>query len=378
MLPRKSSFKDFEVSHDFEGIGPRTMLLSGRQVDHLQRVVLLIQDVTERRASQAALRASEIRYRRLFESARDGILMLDPRTRKITDANPFMSELLGYRHDELLNKELWEIGLLKDEKASRRAFRQLRQKHFIRYEDLPLQNKIGQGREVEFVSNLYDEDGREVIQCNIRDITLRKQAAEALRESEERFHAIFNQAAAGIAQTDLTGRFTLVNKGYCELTGRTAQELIGRKLQDITHPGDWAANEILLKKLIKEGTRFVIEKRYLRPNGNIIWVRNSVSMVNNSRPERQYLLAVTQDITEHKRAERALLAAKAEMGRHALQLEQLVQERTSELQHTIQELEESPTACRMTCARHCGPCKASRSFWWRNTGASWMNKECIT
>ncbi|HTL17822.1 MAG TPA: PAS domain-containing protein, partial [Patescibacteria group bacterium] len=96
VLPRKSSFKDFKVSHDFEGIGRRTILLSGRQVDHLQRIVLFIQDITEQRMSQAALRASEIRYRRLFESARDGILMLDPGSRKITDANPFMSELLGY------------------------------------------------------------------------------------------------------------------------------------------------------------------------------------------------------------------------------------------------------------------------------------------
>jgi len=339
VLPKKKSFKDFEVSHEFESIGWRTMLLSGRQVDHLQRIVLFIQDITEQRASQAALRTSEIRYRRLFESARDGILILDPRSRKITDANPFMSELLGYRHEELLNKELWEIGLLKDEKASRRAFRELQRNHFIRYEDLPLQNKAGERREVEFVSNLYDEAGREVIQCNIRDITRRKHAAESLRESEERFHAIFTHASAGIAQTDMTGRFTLVNKGYCEITGRTPKELIGRSQQDITHPDDRAANEILLKELKKEGAGFVIEKRYLRPNGKIIWVRNSVSMVNHSSPDHQYLLAVTQDITAHKRAEEALLAAKDEMARHALQLEQLVQERTIELQKTIQELE---------------------------------------
>src|SRR6185503_9116884 len=89
-------------------------------------------------ALQAAMRTSEIRYRRLFEAARDGILILDPATRKIMDANPFMTELLGYRHEEMLGKELWEIGLLKDEEASRVAFRELRQKQFIRYEDLPL------------------------------------------------------------------------------------------------------------------------------------------------------------------------------------------------------------------------------------------------
>jgi PAS domain S-box-containing protein len=156
------------------------MLLSGRQVDNLQRILLVIEDITERREAQVGTRASEIRYRRLFEAARDGILILDPDTRKITDANPFMTELLGYPRNELVGRELWEIGLLKDEQASRAAFRELQKKLFIRYEDLPLQSKTGRHHEVEFVSNLYEEDGRKVIQCNIRDITERKQVEEAL------------------------------------------------------------------------------------------------------------------------------------------------------------------------------------------------------
>ena len=134
--------------------------------------------------SITAMRTSEMRYRRLFEAARDGILIVDPETRKITDANPFMTELLGYPHEELLGKELWQIGLLKDEQASRAAFRELQEKHFIRYEDLPLQNKKGQHHEVEFVSNLYEEDGEEVIQCNIRDITARKRAEQALVDAK--------------------------------------------------------------------------------------------------------------------------------------------------------------------------------------------------
>jgi PAS domain S-box-containing protein len=131
--------------------------------------------------SAVATRASEIRYRRLFEAARDGILILDPGTREITDANPFMSELLGYSREELLGKELWEIGLLKDEEASRAAFRELQEKQFIRYEDLPLQTKSGLRRDVEFVSNIYNEDGRNVIQCNIRDISERKRVQDEVR-----------------------------------------------------------------------------------------------------------------------------------------------------------------------------------------------------
>jgi PAS domain S-box-containing protein len=339
VLVRKNGFKNFEVTHEFKSFGRRTMLLSGRQVDHLQRILLFIEDVTERRESQSAMRASEIRYRRLFEAARDGILILDPVTRKITDANPFMSELLGYPYNELLGKELWEIGLLRDEKASRAAFRELQKNHFIRYEDLPLQNKAGQRHEVEFVSNLYEEDGRKVIQCNIRDITERKRTEGALRASEERFHAIFTQATAGISQTDLNGRFTLVNNCYCAITGRSAKELLGLKMQEITHPDDLPKNMALLKKIKEEGGNFVIEKRYLRPDGEVVWVRNSVSCIDQAPTKEKYILAVTQDITERHRAQESLLAAKNEVARHACQLEQVVKDRTSELRETIGELE---------------------------------------
>jgi PAS domain S-box-containing protein len=192
VLPRHSFFKDLEVTHEFETIGRRTVLVSGRELGDRRRILLSLDDITERLESRAAMRASEIRYRRLFEAARDGILILDPETRRITDANPFMTELLGYSHKELLGRELWEIGLLKDEQASRAAFAELQKKHFIRYEDLPLQNKTGHHREVEFVSNLYEEDGRYVIQCNIRDITERKHAEQALLNAKNEIarHAV--------------------------------------------------------------------------------------------------------------------------------------------------------------------------------------------
>lgn len=142
------------------------------------------------KATRETLRTSEIRYRRLFETAQDGILILDAVTRKITEANPFMVELLGYHRHEMLGQELWEIGLLKDVKANRQAFRELKGKGYIRYENLPLQTKDGQQREVEFVSNVYAENGHQVIQCNIRDITARKEAEQRLRNANDQLTAL--------------------------------------------------------------------------------------------------------------------------------------------------------------------------------------------
>ncbi len=142
-------------------------------------------DITERKRIEDALKASEVRYRRLFETAKDGILILDADTGRITDANPFLQELLGYSHSELLGKMLWEIGPFRDIAASRGAFRKLQRKEYIRYDNLPLETKGRRHRHVEFISNVYRVNGTRGIQCNIRDITARHQAEVALANASK-------------------------------------------------------------------------------------------------------------------------------------------------------------------------------------------------
>src|SRR3990170_1575205 len=142
-------------------------------------------EIIERKRIEEALKASEVRYRRLFETAKDGILILDADTGRITDANPFLQDLLGYSHAELLGKRLWEIGPFRDIAASRGAFRKLQKKEYIRYDNLPLETKGHRHRHVEFISNVYRVNGTRVIQCNIRDITARHQAEEALAKASK-------------------------------------------------------------------------------------------------------------------------------------------------------------------------------------------------
>jgi two-component system cell cycle sensor histidine kinase/response regulator CckA len=179
----------------------------------------IIRDTRDREQVQEALHRSEVRYRRLFETAKDGILILDGNTGLITDVNPFLTNMLGYSHEEFLGKKLWEIGPFKDLEASRTAFEELQQREYIRYEDLPLQTKAGQLMQVEFVSNVYDVDGQRVIQCNIRDISDRKRADVAFRESEERYRVLFEQDTAGDYIADPDGRLLACNAAFARMFG---------------------------------------------------------------------------------------------------------------------------------------------------------------
>lgn len=128
-----------------------------------------------------ALRTSELRYRRLFESAQDGILILNGETGEIIDANPFLLDLLNFTFREIVGLKLWEMGLFKDIAANKEAFQQLQDNQYIRYEDLPLVARGGKHIQVEFVSNVYVVDDKKIIQCNIRDISARAKKQEASR-----------------------------------------------------------------------------------------------------------------------------------------------------------------------------------------------------
>ena len=149
-------------------------------------------DITEQKKAEAAMRISEIRYRRLFEAARDGVLILDGRTGQITDANPYMMEVLGRTHADVLGRELWEIGVFTDATESRAVMAELQTRGYVRYDDLPLESKSGQRREVEVVANVYQENGQRVIQCNIRDITERKKLQDELKGSADELQKFAN------------------------------------------------------------------------------------------------------------------------------------------------------------------------------------------
>lgn len=144
----------------------------------------------KQKQAEELLNASEVRYRRLFESAKDGILILDCDTGIIIDVNPFLIELLGYSREQFIEKAVWELGPFKDIIPNRKKFLELQRQEYIRYDNMPLETIDGRLVNVEFVSNVYAEADTNVIQCNIRDMTKRKEALKALQESEKRYREL--------------------------------------------------------------------------------------------------------------------------------------------------------------------------------------------
>jgi len=316
ILPRESFFNDFEVTLEFENIGQRTMLLNARRLSDTigqpATILLGIQDVTQLLHFQAELERSEQRYRRLFEAARDGVLLIDPNTRKTVDANPFMTELLGYPREELCGKELFEIGLLKDEEASRKAFRELEDKGFIRYDDLPLETKSGERREVEFVSNLYQEGEATIVQCNIRDITKRKRVEEALRDSEERYRTLFASAPMAVFVCDRNAVIQDYNQRAAELWGREPECGVEQHCGSVKL---WLLDGSLLPhaqspmvEVLRTGIPALnVEVFIERPDGSRMPVLVNFGALKNARGEITGAITSFIDITEQKHVEAAVV-----------------------------------------------------------------------
>lgn len=196
------------------------------------------------------LRDSEIRYRRLFETAKDGILILDGYSGQIVDVNPYLTDLLGYSYNDLLGKELWEIGVFKSIVASQSAFKELQSKKYIHFDEMTLETGEGKLIDVEFVSNVYLVDHTKVIQCNIRDITKRKLAESKFHDSETRYRRLFETAKDGILILDAhSGQIVDVNPYLTVLLGYSHKELLGRELWEIGVFKNIAASKNAFKEL---------------------------------------------------------------------------------------------------------------------------------
>jgi PAS domain S-box-containing protein/putative nucleotidyltransferase with HDIG domain len=205
--------------------------------------------LSDRAGVEQSLRNSELRYRRLFESAQDGILILDAETGSISDVNPYLIDMLGYSREEFVEKKLWDVGAFRDIEASRDSFLALQKNEFIRYENLPLKTKVGRLIQVEFVSNVYQVGDEKVIQCNIRDISARKRAEAALRTKEEDHWFLIKNLPAGVVVHTPDTRIVRCNPEALQLLGMSSNQALGKDARD----PDW-------RFVREDGTRMPIDE----------------------------------------------------------------------------------------------------------------------
>ncbi len=322
--------------HGFHALAPDEGSVQGMPLHHgglkqIQGAFVPSPDTRSEHAeirSEQVIHASELSYRRLFEMARDGILILDADTGHINDVNPYLVELLGFSHDEMVGKTVGELSPFKDIESNKVMLERLQKDGYVRYDDLPLETRSGQHIAVEFVSNVYQAGGCSVIQCNIRNITERKQAEATLI----RLASIVEFSDDAIIGKDLNGIITNWNKGAEKIFGFTAGEIVGTSIMRLV-PSDRLDEEDQNLGKIRRGEsveRF--ETLRQAKDGRLINVSVMTSAIKDGTGKVTGVSKVAHDITGRKAAEEKILQLN-------LELEQRVVERTAQLQSANQELE---------------------------------------
>ncbi|MGO9569884.1 MAG: PAS domain S-box protein [Desulfomonilaceae bacterium] len=265
----------------------------------------VIEDITERREAERALRESEQRFRAVFESNHVVMLILDPETGRIEDASPGACAFYGYDRAELKQKHLSEINMLSLEQLNQRMQEAKSQQR--KYFDFQHRLASGEVRGVEVCTGPISIDGRTLLFSVINDVTERKRAEQALKESEEQYRAVFDNAGIGINVVDREMRLAQANPALLKMLGYTEQELRQLVLTDIIHPDDRASACQDFDALMRElDGPYRVERRYVKKDRSFIWADLSVSPIRDGGGKPREAVGVIADITERKRTEEAL------------------------------------------------------------------------
>ncbi|MEI6143438.1 MAG: PAS domain S-box protein [Mariniphaga sp.] len=266
----------------------------------------------ELKIADLKIQASETRFRRLFESAKDGILILDAENGQIVEANPYLIDLIGYTREEILGKELWEIGTFKNIAASKESFSILQNKEYIRFENMPLDTKSGEPIEVEFVSNVYLVDSKKVIQCNIRNITDRIRTEKALKKVQDRLNNVIEATNVGTWEWNIQTGEVIINERWAEIIGYSLDEISPISINTwfkFAHPEDLIVSEQLLELVFNcKSSYYDLECRMNHRNGNWVWIHDKGKVIEWTIDGKPLLMAGTHsDISNRKQTEQNLI-----------------------------------------------------------------------
>lgn len=283
ILPRKTVFEDYEVEHEFATIGKRVMRLNARQVERKngkERIILLaIEDITERQRLKDLLTESEERYRRIFETASDGIVLLEKSEGHIIRANDATTELFGYTPDEYVGKKLSDIGISLDISDFPGIMHDLDQRGILNYNDVPITTKSGQ----HIYTDIYMVDRAELAQCNIRDVSERKMAQTTLEEERTFIANALNTLKDIFFVLDMEGRFIRWNKTLNAVTGCSDKEIATMRYIDLFRNDDIKIVKEAIRTAVKDGSVCVDASLTTRDGMQIPYAFSASILKNHSK-----------------------------------------------------------------------------------------------
>jgi PAS domain S-box-containing protein len=306
ILPKKNRFNDYQLEHDFPAIGKRIMLLNARRITNLpgeqQLILLAIEDVTDRMRIEKALLTSEERFRGAFENASDSILLIDKITGRILNSNRAALELLGYSKTDIQKLALSEFGFIGDAKKFQTVANQLEETGILTLRDTTVK-----ARESRWIpADIILTDRTKVIQCNIRNITERKNTQEVIRDSEQRLALIFDTVGDVLfllaVEPHNRYRFESVNQNFLTVTGLKREQVEGKLIQEVLPS---TAHALVLgnyRQAIHEKKTIRWEEASEYPTGKL-YGDVSVTPAFNSAGVCTHLIGSVHDITELKKSE---------------------------------------------------------------------------
>jgi PAS domain S-box-containing protein len=302
ILPEKIAFDDYEVEHEFSIIGRRVMLLNARQIIKglgQEKIILLaIEDITERRQLEDLLSESEIRYRRLFETASDGIVLLEKGEGRIVHANPAVEDMLGYAKEEYVGKMLQEIGVPLAMHDFPAVLQDLAKSGILNFDDVTVTTKSGQN----VTTDIYMVDRAKLAQCNIRDVSERKLAATTLEEEKSFIEDALNTLIDIFFVFDLEGKFLRWNKAFNTATGYLDPEIVLMQPRDFFRNDDSLRIDEAIKATVKEGNSS-FEASLVTKDGRRISYEFSAALLRDSRGKPLGISGVGRDISERQKLE---------------------------------------------------------------------------
>ncbi|MFA6220778.1 MAG: PAS domain S-box protein [Desulfomonilaceae bacterium] len=269
---------------------------------HVQAIV---RDITKRKQAEEALRESEQKFRAVFQNGHVVMLIIDPNTGAIVDASPAASSFYGYSLEDLKKKRIFDLNVAERDVIVKKM--QETKSGPLVYHDFRHRLASGELRDVQVCSGPIVVNGKPLLFSVIHDVSERKRAERALAESEKRFRMVFEQGPIGIAMLGLDYRWIAINATFSEIVGYSKDELTKHTDIDITHPGDIDGDVGYAEKLkIGAIPSCKLKKRYVKRNGEVVWVNLTATLIRDDHDKELYYLYMIEDITESKRLEEEL------------------------------------------------------------------------